>query len=188
MARERRIEVPNGYYHVVTRGNAKKRIYFGPWSGSLFVRHLERVARRYGWEVIAYCLMRNHYHVVLRISDRGLSRGMCELNGQFSLHSNKTLGRSDHLFGRRFWSELIETDGYLLEACRYTVLNPERANAIEDARRWRWSSLSAMLGLSHPSSCLRPDIVLRQFSRDPARARELFAEFIQSGRDPARRV
>jgi putative transposase len=188
MSRKPRLEIPGSCFHLGTRGNRKESIYFGSWSGMLFIRELERAAKRYGWDVIAFCLMTNHYHLVLRISDRGLSRGMCELNGRFSRLTNEFRKTSDHLFGRRFWAEEIESDAYLLEACRYTLLNPERANLIDDARRWPWSSFAATVGAAHATACLKPEIVLRQFSRDPARARELFAEFIEGGRVYPRRV
>src|SRR3954470_617575 len=83
MGRPHRIEVPGGYYHVHTRGNDRQPIYFGNWSGRLFVRELERASERFHWRVLAYCLMANHYHVVLQIADV-LSDGMCELNGRFA--------------------------------------------------------------------------------------------------------
>lgn len=182
MARKPRVEAKDGFYHVVTRGNRREPIFFGAWSGMLFIRELERAAKRYAWEVIAFCLMTNHYHLILRISDRGLSRGMAELNGRFALLSNKNRRTSDHLFGRRFWAEEIESDSHLLAACRYTLLNPERAGVVADAREWPWCSLAATLGLAHGPTCLRSGVLLRYLNRDPVVARARFAEFIESGR------
>ena len=80
--------------------------------------------------------------------------GICELNGSFAKITNRRLERTNHLFGRRFWSELIEDDDYLLAACRYVLLNPERAGAIADARCWRWSSLAQRHARLHPSTQL----------------------------------
>jgi putative transposase len=177
-----RAEEPGCIYHLVTRGNDKQPIYFGNWSGRLFLRLLERTARRHGWSVLAYVLMTNHYHLVLRISERGFSRGMCELNGVFAKATNTELERSNHLFGRRFWSELIDTDEYLFEACRYVVLNPERAGAITDARLWRWSSFAATMGDVHPPAFLATGALLALFGKDPTMARERFAAYVDEGR------
>ena len=182
MRRDQRVEVAGGLYHVVTRGNDRQPIYFANWSGRLFVRLLEQTARRFDWAVLAYCLMANHYHVVLQISERGYSGGMCELNGSFAKISNARLERTNHLFGRRFWSEQIQDDEYLVTACRYVVLNPERAGAIDDARWWRWSSLGATLGYESAPSFLRTEKLLGLFGSDPRAARWHFEAFVEEGR------
>jgi REP element-mobilizing transposase RayT len=182
MGRKRRIEVPGGYYHVHTRGNDRRQIYFGSWSGRLFVRELTRASQRHGWRVLAYCLMVNHYHVVLRI-DEGLSQGMCELNGRFALISNWTNGRHDHLFGRRFTSHLIEDDSYLFESIRYVVLNPIRAGRVESPERWRWSSMRPTVGLDRPPACLDLALVLGLFGSTSTAARRRFREFVAEGLD-----
>src|SRR5437867_2528640 len=148
MARAPRIEMPDGYYHVHTRGNDRQDIYFGNWSGRLFLRELERAVVRYGWRILAYCLMQNHYHLVLQIGEAGLSDGMNELNGRFARTTNRTLKRRNHLFGERFSSWMIEDDDYLFEVTRYVLLNPLRAGLIDEPRVWRWSSMRATVELT----------------------------------------
>ena len=181
MGRDQRIEVPDGYYHVHTRGNNRRDIYFGNWSGRLFVSELERSTRRQGWRILAYCLMRNHYHGVLQIGDGGLSNGMRDLNGRFAQMSNYHNNRRDHLFGQRFKSHLIETEEYLLESIRYVLLNPVRAGIVSDPRHWRWSSMRATVGLALPSPCLDLAGLLEPFSRQPRRATALFGQFVDAG-------
>jgi putative transposase len=181
MGRDPRAEEPGAFYHVGTRGNDRQPIYFANWSGRLFVRLLGQTAGRHGWTVLAYCLMSNHYHLVLQISDGGFSRGMCELNGAFAKLSNARLERSNHLFGRRFWSELIQDDDYLKTASRYVLLNPERAGATDDPVRWRWSSLAATLGYVRRPPFLATSRLLAFFGQGPA-ALQNFAAFIEDGR------
>jgi putative transposase len=146
MAYKPRIEVPYGYYHVVTRGNNKRRIYDDDDDRENFLVVLERVARRYGWLLYAYCLMGNHYHLVMQLGENGLSRGMCELNTAYAITYNLRHDRINHVFGRRFWSELITTDAYLLGACRYVVQNPVRAGFCATCDDWEWSSYRATVG------------------------------------------
>jgi REP element-mobilizing transposase RayT len=182
MARRPRIEIPGASYHVTARGNDRQRIYFGNWSGRLFVRELERAARRYGWRVFAYCLMSNHYHLLLEIGDQGLSRGMCELNGRFARSSNWVNARSNHLFGARFYDGLITDDDHWVQACRYVLLNPVRSETgCPDPRRWRWSSLRPTLGLEHAPACLAVGDVLARFGRTPELARRQLWEFVRDG-------
>lgn len=149
-----RVEVPYGYYHVVTRGNNKRAIYADDLDRRRFLRLLARVARRYGWLFYAYCLMGNHYHLVLQIAESGLSRGMCELNTGHAITFNLRNGRINHVFGRRFWSELITTDAYLMEVCRYVVQNPVRAGLCATCDEWEWSSYRATVGVAPPEPFL----------------------------------
>jgi REP element-mobilizing transposase RayT len=181
MGRRPRIEVPGGYYHVHTRGNDRQDIYFGNWSGRLFLRELERAVGRFEWRILAYCLMPNHYHVVMQIGDAGLSDGMSELNGRYAKISNWKNRRINHLFGKRFSSWLIEDDDYLFEVLRYVVLNPVRARMVRHAWRWRWSSMRPTLGLDPPRQLLDVDWLLSHFSDDAAAAPSVFARWVAAG-------
>jgi len=171
-----RIVVPHGYYHVGTRGNNRRSIFEDDRDRAFFLMSLRRVARRYGWLIYAYCLMRNHYHLVIQLGDAGISRGMCELNTAHAVTYNIRHSRMNHLFGRRFWSELITTDEYLLEACRYVVQNPLRAGLCERCEDWPWSSYRATVGSVLPPPYLAVgDLlsVLTPGAKDPtARFRE----------------
>jgi REP element-mobilizing transposase RayT len=151
MGRPHRIEVPGGMYHVATRGNNKHAIVRTDVHRNLWVKHVTRITRAYGWVVFAWCLMTNHYHLVLQIGDRGLSNGMRDLNGPFAREMNKRLGRCDHWFGKRFWSECFETDAHLLNACRYTDLNPCEAGMCEHPGEYVWGGYRAAVGIELPA-------------------------------------
>jgi putative transposase len=177
-----RVETAAGYYHVGTRGNSKRHIFDDDVDRLMFLMQLKRAAKRYGWTVLAYCLMTNHYHLVLQLSDRGLSRGMCELNSGFAASYNMRHGRSNHVFGRRFWDDSIEADGHLYESCRYVVLNPVRAGLRDEPADWPWSSYRACAGLEHAPAFLAAGELLTFFGRDPARARRAYRSYVQEGR------
>jgi REP element-mobilizing transposase RayT len=179
-----RVEVPGGYYHVSTRGNNKQPIYVSDLDRSLFLMLLRHAARRYGWTIYGYCLMTNHYHLLLQLSDRGISRGMCELNGGYALTFNGRHGRANHVFGRSFWSDLIETESHLLAAARYIVLNPVRAGLRRDAADWAWSSYRACAGLEHAPGFLAAAELLRLFARNPEEARHDYRSYVSAGLVP----
>ena len=156
-----RIEVPHGYYHVGTQGNNKRSIFLDDYDRKRFLLLLGNVVRRYAWSLYAYCLMGNHYHLVLRLSERGaLSRGMCELNTAYARGFNARYRRINHLFGKRFWSELITSDSYLLGAIRYVVQNPVRAGFCASCEDWPWSSYRATVRFEKPVAFLAVEDVL----------------------------
>jgi putative transposase len=182
MAYVPRIEIPHGYYHVGTRGNNKRTIYVDDRDRKQFLLLLAHIARKYAWSIFAYCLMGNHYHLVLRLSEAArLSRGMCELNTAYALGVNKRHGRINHVFGRRFWSEHIATDEYLLEAIRYVVQNPVRAGFSRSCEDWLWSSYRATARQAKPEPFLAVDEVLNfvaPHAADPAERFEAYCGVI----------
>jgi REP-associated tyrosine transposase len=181
MGRHPRIEVPAGSYHVTTRGNNQEPIVWDDRDRALFLITLSRTVRRHRWTLLAYCLMTNHYHLVLRLDRDGLSSAMCELNGGFARMMNLRHGRTGHLFERRFHDELVTTDRHLLEAIRYVVLNPVRAGLCERADQWKWSSHRACAGLDLPLPGLAVGEVLSLFGDRPERARRAYCTFVSEG-------
>jgi putative transposase len=176
-----RVEVPNGIYHITARGNNQATIYRDNLEREVFLALLEKAARKYGWIVLAYCLMGNHYHLVLRTPSGELSRGFCELNGGFARVMNARHDRTNHLFGRRFWSELIEREAHILEVARYVILNPVRAGLCELPEDWAWSSYRACAGLEFGRQFLSVSELLGHFDERPAQARAAYRRFVADG-------
>jgi hypothetical protein len=135
--------------------------------------------------------MRNHYHLVIRLGacENGLSRGMCELNTAYALEYNKRHGRINHLFGKRYWSRYLKKDADILSACRYVVLNPVRAGAVDDPALWTWSSYLATIEQALSIPRFDADEVLGLFGRTTReRAIAAYREFCDPGRfGPVRR-
>jgi putative transposase len=142
--------VPAGYYHVTTRGNRQEAIFSDDNDRTWFLTLLTRET----WQCFAYCLMTNHYHLVLRVPDASLSRGMGRLNGLYAQVFNKRHKRRGHLFDGRFRLTFIETGEHLVEACRYVVCNPVRAGLCRHPRDWPWSSYRATAGFERAPDCL----------------------------------
>ena len=181
MSRPLRNAYPDGIFHVGTRGNNKQAIYLDGVDRYWFLEMFGKATIRYEWSIYAYCLMTNHYHAVLQIPEGGLSEGMRQLNGGYARWSNIRHGRCDHLFGKRFGSSEITTDEYLLEACRYVVLNPVRAGLVARPEEWAWSSYRACAGLEFPVKWFSPTTVLELFSPRPEEAMEQYRRFVDQG-------
>lgn len=159
-----------GYHHVVTRGNNKRRIYEDDRDRIFFCLTVERVARKYGWRILAYCLMDNHYHLLIHVGDQGLARGMCELNTGYAVHYNATHGRVNHLFGKRYWNRRMRTEASVLNVVRYIVQNPRRAGVSGALESFVWTSYAASIGLAFARIELAKDDLLSFFGRTPALA------------------
>jgi putative transposase len=147
VSRPLRIFEPDGVYHVASRGSDRRPIFRGDVDRELFLDHLERTFERYRLPCITYCLMNNHYHLIVQTPDQRLSKAMQELNGGYSTLFNSIHSRSAHLFRNRFMAQLIDSDEHLLTACRYVAHNPVRAGLCETPAAWEWSSYRASAGI-----------------------------------------
>ena len=181
MTRPLRIEYPGAVYHVTTRGNGKKPVFKDDQDRINFLNTLQHVNKRYNWICHAYCLMTNHYHLLIETPDGNLALGMRQLNGVYTQLFNKRSGRPGHLFQGRYKSILIQKDSHLLEVCRYVVLNPVRAGMVPRPGDWKWSSYLATAGIGPPRACLTIDWVLGQFSRKRAKAETEYRQFVKWG-------
>ena len=182
MARPLRIEYDGALYHVTSRGNERKAIFRNANDRSLFLDTLAQVNKRFDWVCHAYCLMNNHYHLVVETRDGNLSKGMRQLNGVYTQAYNKRCGRIGHLFQGRFKAILVQKDSHLLEVCRYVVLNPVRARTIKHPRLYKWSSYRATAGMAQAHPCLTPDEILSHFGQRKLSAQEKYRDFVQEGR------
>ena len=157
MTRPLRIEYAGAVYHITSRGNEKKAVFRGDQDRINFLNVLQHVNKRYHWICHAYCLMENHYHLLIETPDGNLSFGMRQLNGVYTQLFNRRHQRTGHLFQGRYTSILIQKDSHLLEVCRYVVLNPVRARVVERPEAWKWSSYRATAGRETPAPCVRVD-------------------------------
>ncbi len=181
MARPLRIEFDGALYHVTSRGNERKNIYYDDEDRALFLDVLQRVNEKYNWLCHAYCLMDNHYHLVIETPEGNLSKGMRQLNGLYTQRINRRHNRVGHVFQGRFKAIVIQKESHLLETCRYVVLNPVRAGAATRPDEWRWSSYGATMGVMPAHPCLTVEWVLGQFGKRKDRARITYGEFINAG-------
>ena len=146
MARPLRLEFAGALYHVTARGDGREDIYRADGDRRLFLDVLAEVWERCNWTVHAYCLMTNHYHLLVETPDANLAKGMRQLNGVYTQRFNRTYERVGHVFQGRYKAILVQKETYLLELARYVVLNPVRARMVRRAGDWPWSSYRAMVG------------------------------------------
>ena len=181
MARPLRIEFAGALYHVTCRGNERADIFFTDDDRRAFLATLGKVCERFNWLCHAYCLMSNHYHLLVETPEGNLSKGMRQLNGVYTQHVNRKHGRVGHLFQGRFKGILVEREAYLLELARYIVLNPVRAGLVKEPEEWPWSSYRATVGLSKHMGFLYTDGLLSAFAGKRRRASKAYARFVAEG-------
>lgn len=182
MARPLRLEFAGALYHVTSRGNERKSIFLDEADFDGFLQILSEVCERYNWVIHSYCLMTNHYHLLVETPDANLSKGMRQLNGVYTQWFNRKHRRVGHLFQGRYKAILVDKDSYLLELSRYIILNPIRAHMVDNLSEWPWSSWRFVMLETEAPAWLAIDTMLLQFSKYRAIARRKFAHFVEQGK------
>ena len=183
MARPLRLEYEGALYHVTSRGDGQEAIYRDDDDRASFLEVLQSVTERSHWVIHAYCLMGNHYHLLIATPDGNLSQGMRQLNGVYTQRFNRRHQRVGHVYQGRYKAILVQKDAYLLELARYIVLNPVRARRVRSARDWPWSSYRATAGFLPSPSWLTVDWIRVCFAKRRALACERYRRFVSEGKN-----
>ncbi len=190
MARPLRIEFPGAVYHVTARGDRREPIFVDDEDRRALLRVSAQGLSRFDGEMLAYCLMGNHYHFVLHTRQANLSLLMRHINGVYTQVFNRRHDKVGHLFQGRYKAILVDRDAYLLEVCRYVELNPVRAKLVRKAAAWPWSSYQAHVGTVETPPWLDSDglhgHLLQRPPRSPAdrlRAARVYADLVASAQD-----
>lgn len=190
MSRPFRIELAGAVYHVTARGDRQEAIFLDDRDRVLFVDLLAEALERFDAGLLAYCLMGNHYHLVLCTRQPNLSAMMRHINGVFTQRFNRRHGKVGHVFQGRYKAILVDRECYLLEVCRYVDLNPVRAGLVASAQDWSWSSYQALTGIRPAPHWLDTatlyGALLGRIPADLAEKKQawrLYAELVAAARD-----
>ena len=186
MARKPRIEVEGGLYHLITRGNNRRRIFGDEGDHEKMLKLIGETKRKLPFYFYAYCLMPNHIHLLMERQQDAISRIMHRVLTGYSRYYNRKNGRVGHLFQKRYKAILCQSDQYLAELIRYIHLNPVRAKMVRNPGAYRYSSHRAYLGMDD-GWLLDVDPVLRHFGVTKKVARERFELFVNGGLKGGRR-
>jgi putative transposase len=189
MVRELRAHAEGSFYHVRSRGNAKQDIFQDDGDRILFLDFLRDSIQRHEWICHGYCLMDNHYHMLIETPQDNLIEGMRDLTQRFTQSMNFKHSRTGHLFQGRYWSKLIEDDDYFLTVSRYVALNPVAVGLVEHPSDWPWSNYNDTCSKTGMSSrtFLTTSLVLSFFSGGKSDPREGYQTFIEDGIESARK-
>ena len=190
MSRPLRIEFPGAVYHVTSRGDRRESIFEDDADRQVLLAVVALGLARFDAQMLAYCLMGNHYHFVLHARAANLSQLMRHINGVYSQAFNRRHAKVGHLFQGRFKAILVDRDAYLLEVCRYVELNPVRAGMVDAPQAWPWSSYRAHVGEADAPEWLDTEGVHGHLLGHPVRstaesrrAARCYAELVAVGRD-----
>jgi len=186
MARPLRIQFEGALYHIISRGNEKMMIFLDDADRIKYLNVLHTTIERFNWMCHVYCLMGNHYHLMIETPDANLAKGMKYLNQVYSQFFNWKYHRVGHVFQGRYKSYIVQKETYLLHCCRYIVLNPWEAKLVEHPKEWKWSSYTATAGLIKPLSLLTTDWLLEIFGSDVKRARDNYVQFVEADMEEKR--
>jgi putative transposase len=187
MPRQPRHRPAGGLFHVTARGNRRQPVFLDDHDRVEFLALLARVVKDAAWRCHAYCLMDNHFHLMVETPDESLSTGMQQLSGLHAQRFNRRHELDGHLFQGRFHSVLVESDWHLLSLARYLVLNPVRAGLCTRASDWRWSSFRPTAGLAPCPRWLGVDRLLEYFGINRKEARAAYQRFIGEAELPRTR-
>lgn len=181
MSRPLRVEFSGAWYHVMNRGSGSQPIFLDDEDRRAFLGLVRDVVQMWGIQIHAFCLMDNHYHLLLHTPQGHLSRSMRHLNGLYTQRYNRKYRRDGPLFRGRFKAMVIEADSYLLELVRYIHLNPVQAGLVREPQEYTWSSHRAYLESESPPGWLVTEEVLGRLGARGEPALRYYREFIQAG-------
>lgn len=173
-----RQEFPGAIHHVTARGNSGRTIFLDDVDRQRFLERLQRVVVACGWICHAYCLMGNHFHLLIETTDANLFDGMRRLNGLYARGFNRRHGLGNHLFGERYHPEPVRRDAHFLETAAYIALNPVRAGLCDDPAEWTWGSYPAAIGAAPSPPFLTTSRLLGYFDGDPFAARARLRRYV----------
>ena len=177
MTRALRIEYPGAVYHVICRGNNRQAIFRDDQDRKRYIEKLSAYCQDKKVDLLAYCLMSNHVHVLFETPEGKLSKMMQAFQTSYTLYFNRRHGRTGHVFEQRYKAMLVDKDNYLLELCRYVVLNPVRAKVTQRPGDWKWSSYRGMVDTAKPPEWLAVKKVMSFFSGQRAN----YQKFVNEG-------
>lgn len=177
MPRPLRIEYEDAWYHVMNRGANHQAIFYNNAHRDIFLSLLSEIKNKFHVETHAYCLMDNHYHLLLHTPIANLGRSMRHLDGVYTQYINRIEKRDGPLFRGRYKAILVEQDSYLLAISRYIHLNPVSANICQLPTDYHWSSCRDYMEMRQKPSWLYTDIILNMVNE----RKKTYANFIDEG-------
>jgi REP element-mobilizing transposase RayT len=180
MTRPLRLEFAGALYHLTARGDRQEPIFEDDQDRLVFLDLLAKEVLQQGWVLYAFCLMGNHYHLLLETPEPNLVQGMRRLNGVYTQAFNRRHNRVGHVLQGRYKSILVDKNSYLRELCRYVVLNPVRARMVASVEDWHWSSYLPTAGEIPCPPWLNAAAVLGLFGKGAA-ARRAYERFVAQG-------
>jgi putative transposase len=161
MARPLRPEQAGRIFHLTARATTDRLLFVTDADREHFLRLLDKVVRRYRWQVLAWCLMGTHYHLLVRTPRPTLGEGMRDLNGMYARGFNERHAAFGSLLAERYQDRVVRSDHHLVNAMQYIALNPVYAGLVRRPEHWRWSSHAALAGLVRRPLALAGRVALR---------------------------
>ena len=178
MSRPLRIQYAGAWYHVMNRGRRGQEVFSEKNDYNAFIDILKELVEDYNVKIAAYCLMTNHYHLLLQTPDANISRSMRHLNGVYTQSFNRIHHCDSPLFRGRFKSILVDADSYLLELLRYIHRNPLEAGLVDNLSKYAWSSHKGYLSSAKKWDWLNKNYVLSLFSKNRAESISKYKKFV----------
>jgi putative transposase len=178
MSRPLRIEYPGAWYHVMNRGRRREKIFASARDYEIFITVLCEAVEQWNLQVAAYCLMPNHYHLLLHTPDGNISRCMRHINGIYTQRYNRRYRKDGQLFRGRYKAVTVAGDSYLLEVLRYIHRNPLKAGLVTNLDDFRWSSHKGYIARAKKWDWLYKDFLLSLFSDKRGQAKKAYIEFV----------
>jgi REP element-mobilizing transposase RayT len=181
MARPLRVEYEGAVYHIMSRGNRAEFIFKEDSDKEYFLRILQKATEKYGIEMYAYCVMGNHYHLLIGSPYGMLSKVMHAVQSSYGSYQQRERGWIGHVFAGRYKSLCVQKEGYLLELSRYIHLNPVRAGIVKEPEEYLWSSYRFCVGKEKKPNWLNVEWLLEEYGKTRYEAQRKYREFVEAG-------